>query len=140
MTVESELKRIADVLEKVVIEVAKRGGETKQVTEKKTRKTRTKKAEPVVEETSAVTETEPASVDDLDGEVGGAVELESRFSAEDVKAAAKELVDSVEGREGFEKAQEIIKKLGAVSLKTIVPKKYSDAINLFRKAVAGWKK
>ncbi len=142
MSLEIETKRIADALEKISgtleaqVKFLTEGGTVAKTKKKKAAKKikDTANEEPAVEE-PAVEET--VSVDDLDGEVA---EPESKFSAEDVKAAAKVLVDSGEGRSGFEKAQKIIKGLGAASLKTIVPGKYAEAIKLFGKAVAGWSK
>lgn len=56
-----------------------------------------------------------------------------------VKEEARVLVDSFpENRKGFEKAKKILKKLGADELDALVPEKFADAVNAFRKAVKAW--
>ncbi len=62
-----------------------------------------------------------------------------KITAADVKKEARALVDGFpEDRKGFEKAKKILKKLGAKELTELVPEKYADAVNAFRKAVKAW--
>lgn len=58
---------------------------------------------------------------------------------DDVKEEARILVDNFpENRKGFEKAKKILKKLGADELDALVPEKFAEAVNAFRKAVKTW--
>ncbi len=58
---------------------------------------------------------------------------------DDVKEEARILVDNFpENRKGFEKAKKILKKLGADELDALVPEKFAEAVNAFRKAVKAW--
>ena len=130
-----DVKRIADALEKFNSINEKTVKGTIFVDESVKTKTKPKKAAKKKEK-PAVKEEPPevkVSVDDLDGEV-------STLTADDVKAEAKKLVDHTpNSRKGYEKAENIIKELGAASLKAIVPEKYEIAISLFRKAITEWK-
>ncbi len=58
------------------------------------------------------------------------------LTADDVKMEARKLVDGFKtNRKGFEKAKKILDKLGTTRLENLVPEKYAEAINEFRKAV-----
>ncbi len=62
-----------------------------------------------------------------------------KLTADVVKNEARILVDTFsEDRKGYKKAKAILKKLGADELDALVPEKYADAVNAFRKVVKLW--
>ncbi len=59
-----------------------------------------------------------------------------KLTIEDVRDEARELVDGFkQDQKGYNKAQEILRALGTASLRELVPEKYTDAINAFRRTV-----
>ncbi len=140
MSIEQELKRIADVLEKVGVEVATIGA-AKPVT--KTRKKAAKKVEKVDETTTEVAG-EKTEGDDLGIDLGLDTETEACdpkvFTEEDVRAAAKTLVAaSGKGdRGGYKAAQELIGQY-ADSVHNIAVEKREEVINKLLKRASEWK-
>ncbi len=124
MRIELSLERIAIALEKIA-----RKGNFKQVdieypVAKPKTKPKKKKDIPIAKIKKAVKE----------------VKALKKLTAEDVKAEARKLVDGFkQDQKGFNKAQQILKSLGASSLKDLLPKDYTFAINAFKLAVYGYK-
>ncbi len=125
MRIELSLERIAIALEKIA-----RKGNFKQVDieypvakPKAKPKKKEKKDIPIEKIKKAVKE----------------VKVSKKLTAEDVKVEARKLVDGTGDRKGFEKAQQILKKLGVSSLKELMPEKFAEAINEFSKAIINFK-
>ncbi len=134
MTIEKSLERIASALEKLVdlndkpVSAYQALGEKPEKKEKPKKKAKPKK--------------EDIPLDKIKKAVKDVKKKEEvkKLTFEDVKKEARILVDGTGDRKGFEKAQLILKKLGAPSLKELVPAMYAEAVNDFIKAVKNFEK
>ncbi len=145
MSIEQELKRIADVLEKVGGEIATIGTSKPAPTRRK--KAVKKAAEKTVEEGEVALTIETTTVekeDDLGIDLGLDTETEACdpkvYTEEDVRAAAKTLVAaSGKGdRGGYIAAQETIAKY-ADSVHNIKVEEREEVINKLLKRASEWK-
>ncbi len=67
--------------------------------------------------------------------------VSKKLTIKDVTDEARNLVDGFpEGRKGYEKAKQVLRKVGAASLKDLAPEKYAEAINGFRSAIVSLRK
>ncbi len=60
-----------------------------------------------------------------------------KLTIKDVTDEARDLVDGfAKDRKGYEKAKQVLRKVGAASLKDLAPEKYAEAVNGFRNAIS----
>ncbi len=147
MSIESEFKKFVGIAERIAVALESRDEAIpKPVVEvsdldKLAVKaiTDTAKGEDTIENDGVVTPLETTSTVEKDGVEGEEIVETVKLTAKIVKDEARILVDTFsEDRKGYKKAKAILKKLGAAELENLVPEKYADAVNAFRKAVKLW--
>ncbi len=138
MSIESEFKKFVGIAERIAVALEKPVAVPVEIDETKAIDEGFAKDETFTEICDKENEDE-TDEDGVEGEIISDDPKPLKITADDVKKEARILVDNfTEDRRGFEKAKKILKKLDASGLDDLVPEKYADAVNAFRKAVKAW--
>lgn len=146
MSIESEFKKFVGIAERIAVALESRDEaipkpdvEVSEIDKLAAKAfTDTVKGEDTIENDGVVTPLEETDEDGISYKEDEEPET-VKLTAKLVKDEARILVDTFsEDRKGYKKAKAILKKLGAAELENLVPEKYADAVNAFRKAVKLW--